>query len=173
MGAWRGHRGHRHPPEQPGQLEGEGVLLAGGGGGGGEKGGGGGSGRGGEEEGGGEGRGEGGGRGGGGREGERKREREHENSQIVQVTQGPTQTNTVCLYWPLTKVPVRLAKGLIPGAVGMGGNGGGTIPGSPNPTRSGRPGGRSPARGGVGNPGMEWNQSIHVVYSRSRARALS
>ena len=110
---------------------------------------------------------------GGGREGERKREREHENSLIVQVTQGPTQTNTVCLYWPLTKVPVRLAKGLIPGAVGMGGNGGGTIPGSPNPTRSGRPGGRSPARGGVGNPGMEWNQSIHVVYSRSRARALS
>ena len=34
----------------------------------------------------------------------------------------------------------------------MGGNGGGMIPGRPIPARSGSPGGRSPTRGGVGNP---------------------
>ena len=43
-------------------------------------------------------------------------------------------------------------KGLIDEALGMGGKGGGKIPGSPMLAKSGSPGGLRPAKGGVGNP---------------------
>ena len=71
----------------------------------------------------------------------------------------------VLLYKQLTSPPARLVKGLIAGALGMGGNGGGMMPGRPIPVRSGRPGGLTPARGGVGNPERERGENGAVNYS--------